>query len=342
MNIGIDATPLRDKLTGVGNYVYYLLRGLVQKRPNDHFYLYAIKNSTSLELFEQFPNVTIRIAPLFGFSEAFWSQTTLAWLCYKDSIDLFWGSTQSIPLFAQHKSLITIYDFAYKLYPETVSRVRGTYLRLFGKFLYKKADCITTISFGTAERLHELYGLKANKVIIPPLKNLSVNDIPGTLKKHRLKYKDYFLMVGTLEPRKNIVTAIKAYKAKCPLVLVGGKGWRDHTIIKEITNASKIVTLGYLPDDELNALVVAAKAYVMPSLYEGYGMPVAEARVLGTPVVCCNVPEMVEAAEGDALVVEHDQLEKAFTTPLKPPKKPTYPSNDALVTFLSEELLKLS
>jgi len=288
---------------------------------------------------------TIRVVPFLGISEALWSQTTLAWCCRRDRIDLFWGATQSVPLFANHKSVITIHDFAYRLYPKTVPFVRGAYLKLFGKWLYKKANSITTNSKGSAERLQQLYGLQAHKVILPPFKNIVVpsqEKVHEILKEYSLTYKGYFLMVGTYEPRKNIVSTLRAHNSRHPLVLVGGEGWRDALISQELERKPKnIMALGYLPDLTLNALVKGAKAFVMPSLYEGYGQPIAEARVLGTPVVCCDVPEMIEAAEGDALIIPHDQLERAFTTPLTPPKKPTYPSNEELATILSKEFSRL-
>ncbi|MCC5832361.1 MAG: glycosyltransferase family 4 protein [Chlamydiales bacterium] len=342
MRIGVDATPLRERLTGVGNYLYYLLEELIQIRGEDRFFLYAINNSQRLHLLRKYPNVTIRIVPFLGRSEALWSQTTLAWNCRKDRVDLFWGSTQSIPLFGRGKMIITIYDFAYRLYPKTVSYVRGAYLRVFGKWLYKRADRHIAISQGTATRLDKLYGLRADRVVIPPIKNLQAEPVEEVLKRFSLKYRDYYIMVGTLEPRKNIVLALKAFDSTHPLVLVGGKGWRDSEILGETKRFSeKIKVLDYLPDITLNALVKGAKAYIMPSLYEGYGMPIAEARMLGTPVICCDVPEMIEAAEGNALVIPHEQLDLAFSSALPRFKKPTYPSNRELATRLSEAFSEL-
>jgi glycosyltransferase involved in cell wall biosynthesis len=342
MRIGVDATPLREKLTGVGNYLYYLLEELIQQRYEDHFFLYAIKNSGTLEAFQRFPNVTIRISSFLGVSEALWSQTTLPWKCRKDKIDLLWGATQSVPFFGSFKRIITIYDFAYRLYPKTVSYVRGTYLRIFGERMYKRADCLTVISQGTATRLWEHYGLKADEIVTPPIKKLDADQTETVLKQFSLKLKKYYLMVGTLEPRKNIVPALKAFHSEIPLVLVGGKGWRDEEILKELKASSKkVIVLGYLPDSILNALVKGAKAFIMPSLYEGYGMPIAEARILGTPVICCDSPEMIEAAEGDALIIPHEQLHLAFSRPLPPPKTPTYPSNREQAKRLSEAISKL-
>lgn len=333
MIIGVDATPLKSRLTGVGNYVYYLLKELIELAPDDHFYLYAIRGSRALQELSGARNVKVRIAPFLGRSEALWSQTTLPFLCAKDRVDVVWGATQSVPFLGSFKRVITIYDFTYRLYPKTTTRVRGTYLRLLGKKMYIKSDRLVAISQGTAERLKELYNLKSDQVIIPPLKDIRVD--PGALKHYGLERGGYDVMVGTKEPRKNLVAAIRAHPGTRPLVVVGAKGWRDEAIGREL---HRVRSLGYLPDHELNALVQGARACIMPSLYEGYGMPLAEARVLGTPVVCADVPEMIEAAEGDALVVQEGRLEEGFTKKLDPPKKPTYPPNRALARALLEEV----
>jgi glycosyltransferase involved in cell wall biosynthesis len=342
MRIGIDATPLREQLTGVGTYLHYLLNEIVEKRPKDHFILYAIRNSTNLGFFRKYRNTTVKILPFLGVSEALWSQTTLAWHVWQDRVDVFWGSTQSLPLVSRTKNIITIYDFAYRLHPKSVSFVRGTYLRLLGRFLYRKAHVIVTISKGTANRLENMYKLKTDAVIIPPLKKGPLPD-PNAIARYGLKAKSYFLIAGTLEPRKNILPLLRAYPSnQYPLVLAGGKGWRDAKILKILKTANQnIKVLGYVCDNDLRSLIQNAKALLMPSLYEGYGMPIAEARSLGTPVLCNDVPEMIEAAEGDATLLDWGALDKSLNDPIPPPKKPAYPSNSELAAILLRILDKL-
>ena len=366
MKIGIDVMPLQNELTGVGNYLLRLLEELIPLRPHDTFYLYRTHTNPLLQRLAQSPRVFLRTNSLFGFSEALWSQTTLAWMCYKDQIDLFWGATQSLPLLTakRQKHLLTIYDFAYLLYPETVSSMRGRYLRIFSKFFYKKADIRTAISRGTADRLQQLFSLETQKIIPPPPPHFLQKDNvqnPASLKKllnsYGLEEKKYFLMIGTLEPRKNICMTLQAYmrlarqKKINPLVLVGKLGWKDKAIQKEIDQLAyeipnQVKVLGYIEETCLYDLLRGAQAYLMPSFYEGYGMPIAEARSLKTPVICSNIPEMIEAAEGDAFFLDlHNfeaNLHEALTSPLPAPKKCTYPTSLALATLLSQQIDILS
>jgi glycosyltransferase involved in cell wall biosynthesis len=354
MKIGIDVMPLDTQLTGVGNYLLRLLEELIPLRPEDTFYLYRTDCNAVVKKLAQSPRVILRTNRFLGISEALWSQTTLAWMCYQDKLDLFWGATQSLPLMSAkgQKHLLTIYDFAYLLYPHTVSYFRGVYLRLLGKFFYKKADIRTAISEGTAKRLQELFTLKTDRVIRPPLPPGMPQ--PGAhLRCFGLEEKKYYLMVGTLEPRKNICATLKTYREIAsqstidPLVLVGKAGWKQTPIKQEINRLicerpHQIKILGYIEEPSLRNLIRGAKAYIMPSLYEGYGMPIAEARSLGTPVICSRIPEMIEAAEGDAFFLNLDNFEadlrKALTSPLPSPKKCGYPSSRELAILLSQAI----
>jgi glycosyltransferase involved in cell wall biosynthesis len=333
MKIGVDVVPLAEKKTGVGNYLFYLLDPLIRLRPYDQFFLYTFRNCQDLEQLSQYSNVCIRRSKAFSFSEALWSQSTLSWMAYRDGVDIFWGATQSLPLFKRHKqrTLITIYDFAYLLYPKTVSRVRGTYLRLFCKHFCKNADKIVTISQGTCDKLELFYSRKADAVIIPPIKPSvrawNEEELSPWLKQQNLDYGNYVITVGTLEPRKNIGRLLTSYLELLnesdhllPLLIIGAKGWRNHILHTHISNAAfkypdKIRSLGYVDDDDLYRYISGARYYIMPSLYEGYGMPIAEARCCNTPVVCMNVPEMIEAAEYDAHIIFNcsaDELKSIF------------------------------
>ncbi len=345
--VGVDVTPLETPLTGIGNYIYYLLKELIKQHPETFFYLYARRRSPLLNQLADKKNVRLRVHPFGGLSAGFWGQTTLAWMCAKDHLDIFWGSTQAFPLFARkkQKNVITIYDFAYHLFPRTVSLGRRYYLRMLGKRFYNTAALRIAISHGTAERMKKIYDLPAHGVITPPLKNLEQQEIIPLLQALGLQKGRYFLLLGTLEPRKNIEKTLKTYisfldkELLDPLLIIGKKGWNDASIQKQLSLAQKhypshIKWLDYLTDRQLNGYVKNARAYLMPSLYEGYGMPIAEARTLGTPVICTASPEMIEAAEGDAFFLREkhfiEDLHKALTTSLPPPKSPTYPSCSSL------------
>jgi glycosyltransferase involved in cell wall biosynthesis len=357
MKIGVDATPLTDQQTGIGNYTHYLLKELIQARPQDIFYLYAIKRTENIQLL-MMPNVILRVHSFLGFSEALWSQTTLAALCRRDKLDIFWGTTQAFPLFCEkkQKNLLTVHDFAYLLYPKTVSWVRGFFLKIVGERFYRSATAIVANSSGTALKLENLFQKRADAIIPPPIRNLDFLCQESLLKRYNLRDKGYFLIAATLEPRKNLLAALQAYcellkSTKLePIVLVGKKGWRDGKIKKELkemaaANPNEIKILGYLPDKELNTLVKSAKALILPSLYEGYGMPLAEARILGTQVIYTDIPEMIEAAEGDGVQISSAHFKSSFHQALQrvlPPLQPaSYPSNSHLAGLVWSLLAKL-
>jgi glycosyltransferase involved in cell wall biosynthesis len=118
--------------------------------------------------------------------------------------------------------------------------------------------------------------------------------------------EEFILHVGTLQPRKNLVRLIRAYRqmqTDAPLALVGGRGWQYEAILTEIEKlglTDKVIMPGYVPADELPLWYNAASVLAYPSLYEGFGLPVVEAMACGTPVVTSSVSSMPEAAGGDA------------------------------------------
>ena len=324
--VGVDAVPLLHLNGGIGYYLFYLLDEIISARSDLSFYLYTTSEKGDSDHFRKYPNVTIRAISPFPFSHSLWGQTSLAYALYRDGIDIFWGSTQSIPLIKrrQMKTLLTIYDFAYLLYPQTVSTLKCLYLKLFSRQMLQRADALAPISQGTADKLQLYYGVGPGEIVTPPLKTTIVRQDPTTtaafLERKGLKFKDYLLTVGTLEPRKNFSFLIRSYlnllktRELLPLVLIGGGGWKNEEMIKELNDAQErypqqIFILGSIKDEELSYYLSGAHAYLCLSLYEGYGMPIAEARVCGTQVVCFDFPEMREAAENDALFLRNDGLE---------------------------------
>lgn len=315
--IGIDASPLAHAKGGIGTYLFHLLRELVNQQKDHLFYLYTPFHSEDISYFEQYQNVIIRKVPLF----TLWLQTVVAFFCWADDIDVFWGTVQSYPLIKKRKmrTILTLHDFTYLLFPNTVSSKRCLFLRVFSKRMFKRADYIVTVSQGTADRLMHHYGLKSHAVIHPPIKpELIFKDerrAQSTLSLHGLKYGGYVLSVGTWEPRKNYIKLIEMYlktirqrglEETLPLVIIGSGGWKNKEIKKALKQAerqypSHVKLLGYVSDQDLAAYYSGAAHFLTLSLYEGYGMPIAESRVCGTPVACPDIPEMREAAENEGI-----------------------------------------
>jgi glycosyltransferase involved in cell wall biosynthesis len=130
---------------------------------------------------------------------------------------------------------------------------------------------------------------------------------------------EYILFVGTLEPRKNLPRLLQAYallsktiRDKHPLVIVGGKGWgKDniYSIIEQLSISKHVKVLGYLSDEELASVYHQSHLFVMPSLYEGFGLPLLEAMSMGVPVVTSNISSLPEIVGDNAVIVDPNNVE---------------------------------
>ena len=212
-------------------------------------------------------------------------------------------------------TVLTIHDLSYLRYPETHPDLR---VRVMNKLLppgVEKASHILTDSEFTRQEVIREFGLPADR-ITTTLLGVSDEFRPRTeaqcaavLRRHGLRYQGFVLAVGTLEPRKNLLQVIRAYAGlstvlarRYPLVIVGGKGWKSegtagelHTLLAD----GRARQLGFVPEDELPILYSAARAFVYPSLYEGFGLPAAEAMASGAPVIAsdrASLPEVVGSA----------------------------------------------
>ncbi len=200
-------------------------------------------------------------------------------------------------------------------YPEVFPKrtIRTQTNRLY--WVKKEVDLVIADSKATKNDLVELLGFDEKKIKVIYLgvsdswkeKPVNINKLKVIKKKYKIK-GEYILSVGTLEPRKNIKSVIKAFnelkKSNLKLVLVGKLGWGGD--IKKITEKidSGVVVTGFIPDEDLAPLYQGAHCFVYPSLYEGFGLPVLEAMASGTPVITSNVSSLLEIAGEAALLVD--------------------------------------
>jgi alpha-1,3-rhamnosyl/mannosyltransferase len=229
-------------------------------------------------------------------------------------------------------TVVTIHDLSILRYPETHPRDRVAFMtRRLGESI-RRADCVISDSeYGRQEILAE-YNLPSEKVVSVLLAAGSVfspvaaDRLPGLLAPFGLQPGQYILSVGTLEPRKNLTTAIKAYarlpeaiRQDMPFVIAGMKGWRTDGLDKEVAaliEKGQIRRLGYVPDEALPALYSGTRAFVYPSLYEGFGLPPLEAMACGAPVIISNrssLPEVVGDAGLQVDALDVDGLAQAMS-----------------------------
>jgi glycosyltransferase involved in cell wall biosynthesis len=241
----------------------------------------------------------------------------------RDVDTVFFTNYVALPLLHRRKIMLAIYDLSFLDVPEFSQTLNLRYLKQFCAPSIRRADTIVTISEFTKQRLlHHFPDLKAQIIVtpIPPLKTPEPNTgLSRRLTDMSISPNAYILYVGTIEPRKNLEALVRAYEQLNPelqgshsLVLAGGKGWKDvvirETISKLQDKGLHIILTGYVSDEEKSALYSNASCFVLPSHYEGFGMPILEAMQHGTPTVVSDIPVFHEVAGAGALYFDKDNI----------------------------------
>jgi len=225
-------------------------------------------------------------------------------------------------LFAIHNAVVTIHDLSFFREPQWFRPAHAAYYRFAVRRSVYVARRIIADSQATARDLHDLLRVPQDRIDVIPL-GVGEDYCPApaeAIAAVRGKYRlppQFFLFLGTLEPRKNVVRLIEAWSAiagECPydLVLAGRDGWKSRPIHKAVAAspfASRIHLPGFIAHEDLPALLSAARAFVWPSLWEGFGLPPLEAMACGTPVLTSNVSSLPEAVGGAALTVDPYSME---------------------------------
>jgi glycosyltransferase involved in cell wall biosynthesis len=294
MRVGLDCTPLLGRRTGVGRYTQSLLTALTAY--DDELVATAFTFRGREGLAEVVPPgvaIASRPAPARAL-QAMWAHSNWPPVeSLSGAVDVFHATNFVLPPTARARGVVTIHDLSYLHHPETVSQASARYRTLVPKSL-TRASVVITPSQATADAVQSAYDVTVPVVVTP----LGVDPAwatatpPDEALRHQLGLpSSYALFVGTLEPRKDLRTLVAAYRLLAdapPLVLVGPPGWGAEL------DVSGCITPGYLPDEPLRRVVAGASALVLPSLDEGFGIPVIEALAAGTPVVASDLPVLRE------------------------------------------------
>lgn len=321
MLIGIDGRPFYGSLAGTGRYVTELCRVLDRALPEARFLVYGNRVPHLPVSSGRWRHRRDGLAAAEYFPTSLWYFLRAGRLAQQDQVDVFWGPANFLPrdLGARIPAVLTVHDFVHALFPETLGTRHRLAYALFFRHSLSRAHLITCNSHGTAARLAALYGRRADLVVRPRAAESFRRPQPERIAQALARFGidfPYFLSVATLEPRKNLETLIDAFLAhregdelaSTGLVLVGHAGWMTGRLAASAAKARAagvpVRLIGYVPDAWLPALYAGAVAVVMPSLYEGFGMPVLEARCCGATVVASNIPEIREAGGEGPLYVE--------------------------------------
>ena len=321
MLIGIDASrTTAAHRTGTENYSLHLIRHLVTLSEGHRCRLY----------FNQPPppdlmpaTVEQRIMPF----PRLWTHVRLSWEMLADPPDLLFVPSHVLPLIHPRCSVVTVHDLGYVYYPEAHTLSQNLYLRWSTRYNARSARRVLADSEATRQDLIDHYQIPEERIVVVyPGRDESLAPVhdPERLAAVQARYglgRSYLLYVGTLHPRKNLVRLVQSFGALVgsaapetgerprglQLVLAGQKGWLYDEIMREVRRldlADHIVLTGYVPDEDLPALLSGALAFVFPSLYEGFGLPILEAMACGTPVICSNASSLPEVAGDAALLVD--------------------------------------
>lgn len=342
MKIGIDCrtilAPGVGEQAGVGHYTYFLVRTLLRMDKHNHYVLFFDSRMKNLSEFHA-KNVTVTAFPFSQYRKFLpfaYSHMLIAAQLFRHRLDVFHSPANTLPLTYLKTSVLTVHDLAIYRNPQWFpTQVFST--RLLVPQSVKRAKRIIAVSQSTKRDLRDLFNVPTRKVRVVPegvdVRPLPLKDRNLDIRKRFKLPKRFLLFVGTLEPRKNLPTLIRAFAqvvrspkhADVGLVLAGAAGNRAHEVFEEIAEqklADRVRYVGYLPHNQKLTALREAEAFVFPSLYEGFGLPVLESMALGTPVITSRVSSLPEVAGTAALLVDpedQDELARAMGRVLDQP-----------------------
>lgn len=322
MKVTIDATGLSPYQTGTVTYLVEILARFNAQSDMDHTFVIFCSPAVRHH-FDALPldgRFTLVMAPVRKWAQLLWQQTVLPCWLWRHRADVHWGPGFVLPLVRVCPMVVTIHDMTFELMPDAHEPIKRWYFPFMIRRSVKRAAKVLCVSQSTADDLTRLVKTSAGQVVVTPLaaRCLRANharpeavtptpDASGPV----LPTSPYFLYVGTLEPRKNLARLLQAWqelpadqRGVFRLVVVGVKGWMVESLLSDSHGWPAVDLLGHVSNDTLDWLLANATAFVYPSLYEGFGLPVIEAMSAGVPVLTSNVGATREIAQDAALLVD--------------------------------------
>lgn len=327
MRIGIDArsilNPEKGDAIGIGHYTYQLIRHLINAdKENEYVIFFDFRvREKDIKKFAR-PNVTIKFYPFSDYRKYLpgaYGEILGTAILQKEKLDILhsMSAINRIPMGYTGKTVVTFHDMSMFNVPQCLNAVKRTRNKTISKLMAHKADKIIAVSNALGKDLEKFLQVPNEKisVIYPGLDERFFQLPEGDSAKIIGKYdisKKYILFLGTLEPSKNISRLLDAFarfknkqkqknggKFDYQLVLAGKRGWLSQEylqMIRDLGLVKDIIFTGYVIGDELVPLFRKAEFFVMPSLYEGFGMTVLEAFATETPAIVSNVASLPELA----------------------------------------------
>lgn len=319
--------PLSGERAGVGHYTYHIVQALLRVDRRNTYVLYFDHRMPAAVTDELAgPNVVIRRLPFsryrawlpFAYSHLLFA----AWLT-RDRLDVFHAPANAMPLSYTRPTVVTIHDLAIYDHPEWFPP-QPVSTKFLVPQTVKKAAAIIAVSAATKRDLVRQFHLPSKKISVvyeaADTQLLQLRDRQTDIRKTYKLPKRFLLYVGTIDPRKNLTALVQAWQRlqhaqpkimkDTALVIAGGAGYRGHELLHLIAKLrlASIRAIGYVPHNHKVKLMAAAEAFVFPTRYEGFGLPVLEAMQLGTPVITTNISAIPEIVGSAALFHKPDDI----------------------------------
>lgn len=310
---------IKDSLEGIGRFTFETLRRLVLNHPEVEFiFCFDRKFDPDFIFAPNVKGLVIYPQARHPFLYYIWFQLMLPKVLEKEKVDLLLSPDGFIPLNSKVKTLSVIHDIAFEHFKDGIDGLHQFYYKHhFPKFAKQATRIITVSQFSKAD-LVKTYQIESNKV------DVVYNGVSSAFTPIERKLKDktpYFIYVGAIHPRKNILNLLKAFeefKAQNPefnhqLLLVGRKSWKLAAIVKYLRSMKfkrDVLFNKNVSDENLNLLINNATALIYPSFFEGFGLPVIEAFSCGIPVITSKGTAMEEIAQGAAHLFDPENVTK--------------------------------
>jgi len=316
VKIAVEARYLlSEQKTGVEHYTYQLLAAMAAQEGEHELHLYLHRKPRAdetvvLKPFFDSQQTYLHTVPNLKLWLKFWMP--LAAKLHGADVGFFPGSI--LPLYNPFPSVMVVHDMCWAYFPEYYPERENKFYQYTFPELLEKAELIFAVSKATKAGLMQLFDIGADKIrVVYNGLNPSFSHIEDAREKvaEQLGLKDkYILAVGTAHPRKNIASLLQAYAIAKPyekLILIGPQGDNSNPLAKlavELGIADDVIFPGYAPHKLLPLIYSAASVFVMPSLCEGFGVPIIEAMACGAPVICSNNGALAEVADDAAVLID--------------------------------------
>lgn len=316
MKILIDLTSLNDNFSGIERFALNISKEML-RQDQKNFYILVFKNEVHPDFNEFIEDENVKILIINGSNKLLFNQIKLPYKLYKIKADKYIFLAFPSPILFRRKGIInTIHDLTAFLYPETMNNKSRIYFKYSIINAIRLSEKIITVSESSKIDINKKFKIENIYVIYNGISETfkNFNYDPKINKKVMDKYKldgEYILSLSTLEPRKNLNILLSAYnnlmknrRVNYKLVLAGRRGWKFENLIRGIDEKflkENVKFTGFIEDYELPYIYMNSKAFIFPSIYEGFGIPIIEAAYMEIPLVLSDINSSIEITGGNAV-----------------------------------------